>query len=89
MSYSFEDIASVLSELSGEKNIYTDADPKAFLELLKNSGIPEMYNDISKAFSLAIKNEDFDVQSNDLESLLGRKPTDLKGYLSLAFFRKS
>ena len=86
-SYSFYDIASELSELSGKKITYTEAEPTAFVEQLKQSGMPEMMRNMFVGFSTAMRNGDFDVPTDDLKNLLGRKPGSLNEYLQFAFLK--
>jgi NAD(P)H dehydrogenase (quinone) len=84
-SYSFYDIAAELSERSGKTITYTDAEPDAFAQALKQSAMPEKMRNIFIAFSTAMRNGDFDVPTCDLKNLLGREPMSLKQYMQLAF----
>lgn len=79
--FSFGDIADILSDLSGKTVSYTDAAPKAFSDALQQAGVPEPIAFILSSFSADIKTGQFEVQSNDLEKLTGRKPVDLKDTL--------
>lgn len=85
VSYSFCDIADLLSEISGKKISYTDADPAAFLDNLKNAGLPEMMVEVFMGFSIAMKNGDFDVPGPDLKTLLHRTPASLRQYLKKTY----
>ena len=76
--YSFEDIARVLSELSGKIITYTDTDLGEFTKTLKEHNMPEHIISIFTAFVTDFKNHQYEKATNDLEKLLGRKPATLK-----------
>lgn len=83
--YSFEDIASTLSALSGKAIIYTDANVDDYTNKLKQSGAPEYVSVLLGGFAADVKNKQFETLSNDLESLLGRKPASLKEGLKVIY----
>ncbi|QPH38696.1 SDR family oxidoreductase [Pedobacter endophyticus] len=76
--YSYEDIAQALTELSGKEITYTNADPVKFSEILKQLGVPERMVMVASGFTTDIRNHQYEIISNDLEYLLGRKPALLK-----------
>ena len=76
--YSFEDVAKVLSELSGKTITYTNADLDTFTEMLKTNHLPELAIFMSTAFVTDFKNHQYEKVTKDLENLLGRKPATLK-----------
>ena len=76
--YSFEDIARVLSELSGKIITYTNAGLDEFTKTLKGRNMPEHIIFIFTAFVTDFKNHQYEKATNDLERLLGRKPATLK-----------
>lgn len=84
-SYSFHDMAKYLSELSGKSITYTAADPEVFLNNLKKSNFPEKMLKVFIGFSTAMRHGDFDLPGSDLQTLLRRKPSDLKHYLKKQF----
>ena len=84
--YSFSDIAATLSELAGKTIPYIDADPVQYKEALTQAGVPQEYIGIMGGFAEAIKQDEFNAASNDLEKLLGRKPASLKEFLQTAYF---
>lgn len=79
--YSFGDVAQILSELLGQTVSYTDADEKEYAETLKKLGVPEIGIFINSGFSSDIKNKLYEIESGDLETLLGRKPVELRTVL--------
>src|SRR5690554_1129713 len=76
--YSFEDVAKVLSELSGKEITYTNENLDAFTEILKTKNLPEHVVSIFNAFVTDFKNHQYEKATDDLERLLGRKPATLK-----------
>lgn len=83
--YSFGNIATALSELSGKTVSYTDADAAEYADKLKQSDVPEYLIYMLGGFASDIKNKQFETVYHDLESLLGRKPASLKEGLKLLY----
>ena len=84
-SYSFEDVADTLSELSGKDINYTPAEKSVFEAQMKKRGVPEMMIGRVIGFLTDIKNGQEEEISPDLENLLGRKPALLKAGLKVLF----
>lgn len=84
---SFADVARILSELSGKQITYTDVDPVPYEKHLKEIGVPDMYIAINTGFAASIKLGEYEVVTNDLEKLLGRKPTAVSVYLQAHYIR--
>ncbi len=84
-SYSFAEIASELSALTGKEVAYTSPEPAAFEGMLKQFGLPEGIVVMSVLFAAGIKNDDFNLANNTLEQFLGRKTTDLKAFLQATY----
>jgi NAD(P)H dehydrogenase (quinone) len=80
-NYSFNDVASLLSELSGKKITYISPEKEVFKDSLSKAGVPMELVTMVAAFCEAIKQGEFSNTGNDLGKLLGRKPTTLKEYL--------
>ncbi|QEC52243.1 NAD(P)H dehydrogenase (quinone) [Anseongella ginsenosidimutans] len=76
--YSYEDVARVLSELSGKDITYTAADPGTFSDTLKGLGIPEIVVFVVNGFSADVSNGQYESVSRDLEIVLAREPASLK-----------
>ena len=77
-SYSFNDVAATLTDLSGKQVNYTSAEKTDFETQLKERGLPEIIAQRVIGFLTDIKNGQEDEVSRDLENLLGRKPASLK-----------
>ena len=84
-SYSFADLAAMLSAISGRAIDYTSSDPDDYIDNLKAKGLPEMTIKVVTGFSAAMRNGDFDVPVDDLANLLGRKPAGLSGFLKSVY----
>lgn len=87
--YTLADVASTLSELSGKQVAYVSPAADVYQQQLLAAGVPEMYVGMFAAFAEAIKQNEFDTATTDLEALLGRKPTTLKEYLQAVYFSGS
>jgi len=84
-NYSMTDVATILSELSGKKITYTSPSNEVYVEIVSSAGVPMEYAKMFAAFSEAIKQNEFDTATSDLEKLIGRKPTGLKDYLKSVY----
>lgn len=83
--YSFADVATELSALTGKTVAYTSPEPAAFEGMLKQFGLPEGIILMSVLFAAGIKNDDFNLPNSTLEQFLGRKTTDLKTFLHTTY----
>jgi len=84
-SYSFEDVAATLTDLSGKEVGYTSIEKSVFGAQMKERGVPEMMIERVIGFLTDIKNGQEDEVSSDLENLLGRKPASLREGLKALF----
>ncbi len=80
-SYSFADIASILSNASGKNISFESPDPEDFVNHLDEYGVEDNEILFSSIFAELIKNEEYLICDNTLEQILGRKPTALEDYL--------
>src|SRR5699024_794913 len=76
--YSYKDVAKILSEIAGKTVRYVDADMTTFEEQLKQAGASDMMISIVSGINTDIKNHQYEIVSDDLENLLGRKPATLE-----------
>ncbi|QKZ13563.1 SDR family oxidoreductase [Spirosoma sp. KUDC1026] len=86
-SYSFYDVAAVLTDLSGKPVTYTPAEPATFETQLIGRGLSDVVARRITGFITDIANGQEDIISPDLEKLLGRKPTSLNQGLMLLYNR--
>ncbi|SFC53842.1 NAD(P)H dehydrogenase (quinone) [Flexibacter flexilis DSM 6793] len=78
---SYGDVAALLSEIFGKTISYTDAPLEVYVDVLKGAGVPDVFVEMLSGFATAIKKDELDVVSSDLENLLGKKPTTVADYL--------
>jgi len=84
-SYSFSDIAVILSELSGKRIRYTAPDVESFSSALTKAGVPQAGIQGMAAFCLAIAQGEFDFPDTTLEKLIERRPESLIDFLKKAY----
>jgi NAD(P)H dehydrogenase (quinone) len=78
-------VAEIISEITGETIVYTPADYAEFVETMTKAGVPAKISGIVAGFSLAAKEGEFDHVTNNLETLLGRKPVSVHTYLQSVY----
>ncbi|MGF6848259.1 NAD(P)H dehydrogenase (quinone) [Chitinophaga sp. W3I9] len=86
VTYSFADIAQLLSKLANKQVVYVDAPHDAYTAALAKAGVPPAYVGVMSGFAEAIKKNEFNLPGTELENLLGRKPASLESYLQKTFF---
>lgn len=84
-SYSFYEVARVLTQLSGKPVTYTPVEIPAFEERMRQKGIPEATVKKIIAFNTDIKNGQEAEVSHELAMKLGRKPASLTQGLKILF----
>jgi NAD(P)H dehydrogenase (quinone) len=84
-SYSFDNVAATLTDLSGKEVKYKSAEKSAFEAHMKERGVPETIIARVTGFLTDIKNGQEEEVSPDLENLLGRKPASLREGLKVLF----
>jgi NAD(P)H dehydrogenase (quinone) len=84
-TYSFDDVAATLSNLSGKEIVYTPIEKSGFEAQMKERGTPETVVQKIVGFLTDIKNSQEEEVSPDLENLLKRKPASLKQGLKVLF----
>lgn len=83
--YSYQDITEMLSEISGKKVNYHPLENDEYVSLLESFGLPKFLIYLTSGTVLDIKSGQYEIESSDLEMLLGRKPTSLKTYLTQTY----
>jgi NAD(P)H dehydrogenase (quinone) len=84
-AYSFYDIATALTKLSGKEVKYTNVSESAFADMMKQRNVPEFLIQKIIDFITDIKHNQEAGISDELEIHLGRKPTGLKEGLKQLF----
>jgi NAD(P)H dehydrogenase (quinone) len=85
VAYSFQDIAGMLSELSGKTIQYVSPSAEVFSEQLKSYGLPDEAIQGAATFCVAIAQGEFNFPSTDLETILGRKAQTVRDFLKAAY----
>lgn len=86
-SYSFCDIAKILSKGSGKEITYVDTTPADFIDKMIQAGSPAPQADFCAEWLQAMKMDDMRGDgSNDLTVLLGRAPVTLESFLKGVYF---
>lgn len=84
-AYSYQDIAGLLSQLTGKGVRHVSPDGEAFLQTLSGAGVPTEYAHFYLAFAKAIEAGEFENTDSDLEKLIARKPSTVSAYLSAVY----
>ncbi|MGB9696594.1 MAG: SDR family oxidoreductase [Ignavibacteria bacterium] len=82
---SFGEIAQMISSITGQTIQYLSPEPEVYKQRLMQNDMPEMFAQLLTAFAQAFAANAMNVSTTDLTTLLGRKPTDVKTYLSKIF----
>jgi len=82
---SIGDVAKSMSEIVGKEVPYLNPTFEIYMETLTNAKVPAEYIGMFAGFVSAIKQGEFEVTTNDLENILGRKPTTAKQYLKMVY----
>lgn len=79
--YPFDEIAGIITELTGKQINYVDIPVEALKENIIKFGMPKEVADLMGSIAESMKAGKFDFIDPTLENLIGRKPTDLKEFL--------
>jgi NAD(P)H dehydrogenase (quinone) len=85
VSISFQDVANILSEITGKKVAYLNPNAEDYKSALTHAGVPAEYVGIFAAFAEAMKQGEFETNRTDLPQLLDRKPTSVAQYLGQVY----
>jgi NAD(P)H dehydrogenase (quinone) len=80
-SYSYHEIAKIISTTTGKDIKYVSPTSEEFKTTLKGFGIPDIMVEVVTGFAVAKANGEFNITDNIVEKLLGRKPTSVEKYL--------
>jgi NAD(P)H dehydrogenase (quinone) len=80
-SYSFQEIAGMVSKVVGKTVTYIPIPLEALKEGMKQAGVPEAHIPMYASIAEAISAGEMDAVDGSLENLLKRKPVDLNEYL--------
>lgn len=78
---SFEEIAGLLTEITGKTVNYLNLTPLQFISKMVEAGVPEQQAQALAAYGEGISKGEQESTRSDLEVLLGRKPASIKEFL--------
>ncbi|MEH0153334.1 SDR family oxidoreductase [Limibacter armeniacum] len=81
----FEQIAQIISEVTGEQINYVSPTKEDFESTMASYGLPEGIIGMLTMFSLGIADGEFDQQVNDFEKILGRETQSMKDFLTAVY----
>ena len=81
-SYSYGDIANILSDIKNEVMSYQSLSDDAYRALLQQIGLPDFLIYLTHGTVLDIQKHQYELKSNILEQLLGRPTTPVDQYLA-------
>jgi NAD(P)H dehydrogenase (quinone) len=84
-AWSYQDVAEIISEVSGKPINYVSPTQEVFRQELSKAGVPDQYINLFAGFNEGIRQGEFDHTDPTLEKLLGRKPTSVKEYLKTIY----
>lgn len=84
-AYSMHDVARTLSEVTGQPVEYVAISGEDMAAGMRQHQVPEPFIELLGGMAGAMKDGEFATASPAFEQLLGRKPTDLKAYLTSVY----
>jgi len=82
---SFEEVAEILSKTLSEPIGYVSPEVDGFKQTMASYQLPKDIIDMLTMFSLGIADGEFDQETGDLESVLGRKTQPIAGFLKTVY----
>lgn len=84
----YQEIAQTVSEIIGKTITYVSPSVEDYSKTLSSYGVPAEVIGIYSNFAVAQAQGELDIESTDLEKLLGRRPTSVKEFLSKLYSNK-
>lgn len=81
-TYSYNDVAKIISKASGKTVNYIAPGPEEFVKTMKGFGLPDGLVTVVTAFATATANGEFEIVDTAAEKLLGRTPTSVEAFLT-------
>lgn len=86
---SYQTIAHKISEVSGKEIQYISPSLSEYQETMKSYGVPTEVIGIFSSFADAQAQGELEIESSDLEKLLGRKPTSVLDFVAQVYSPKA
>ena len=84
---SFRDVTDIISKLSGKPVPYTQIADEAFLEMARAAGFPDGIGQLAIRWIKSMHSGEWAPSGNDLEKLLGRKPTNTEDAIRTTYLQ--
>ena len=84
-AYSMQDVATILSDVVSQPVDLVPISVEQLQTGMRGKGVPEPVVALMAGITSAMRDNEFNLISERFEQLLGRKPTDLKTYLTAAY----
>ena len=84
-AFSFKEIASLLSEITGRTITYQQPDVSSYIAQLIKTGVSPDDAAYLARFSMVIAEGEFNTQKSDVKQLLGKRPVHLKDFLKNSY----
>ncbi len=84
-AYSFGEISSLLTDITGKEINYVSPSPDEFTQTLKEAGVPEESIQMSVIFASGIKEGEFSKTSTTLKELTGHSPVSVPDFLKQVY----
>lgn len=84
-TWSYGEIAKILTNITGKSIEYVSPSPDEFTNVMKKAGVPDMLIGVFTGFSVAIARNELNTPDKTLEKLLGREPTDLETFFTQVY----
>lgn len=84
-AFSYNDIAAILSEVTGNTITYADITAEQYIKERVEGGLPESHAAFFAQWTDGIKNNVFEEVHPDLENILGRKPHSVTNFLKQTY----
>lgn len=78
---SFAEIAEILSAIHGAEVPYVPVSDEEYLGIMRSAGVPDVAAEFVLTWVRGMNGGEWDAQGNDLETLLGRRPTTTAEFL--------
>lgn len=85
VSFSYHDVADAIHSITGKEISYTSPTAGEYVDTLRKYQVPEEYIGVFSGFAVAQDQGELEDTASTLEELLGRKPTDIRSFLSAVY----
>lgn len=82
---SYQEIAGIISEISGKQISYISPDPADYAKTLASFHLPEEVIGIFTGFAVAQAQGELDIVGTDIKDILGREPLSVKAFLQTVY----